>query len=117
RGSPPGRFRSSLPVRRRAPRPGSMLPKPSEELSMRPRKEKPADPPAPQPPHVIHPHGVYFIDDAERLLRLRRSALRAEVKEGRLRVARRRGRYYLLGAWLLEWIRGGELHREKSTTA
>jgi hypothetical protein len=31
------------------------------------------------------------------------------VREGRLRIARRAGRYYILGRWLLEWLEGGEL--------
>jgi hypothetical protein len=26
-----------------------------------------------------------------------------------MRISKRAGRYYLLGAWLLEWITGGEL--------
>ncbi len=63
-----------------------------------------------QPPPVvtIDPNGVYFPDDVRRLLRLKTSSIRSEKRAGRLRVARRCGRYYILGAWLLEWIAGGE---------
>jgi len=39
------------------------------------------------------------------------STIRREVREGRLRVSKRCGRYYLLGEWLLEWIAGGEVKR------
>jgi hypothetical protein len=71
--------------------------------------------PAAAPPaaavHVIAEHGVYGVDDAIRVLRLRKSTVRREVREGRLRVSKRAGRYYILGRWLIEWIEGGELKR------
>jgi hypothetical protein len=66
-------------------------------------------------PHVIHPTAVYFVDEAKRILRLRDSTIRREVREGRLRIAKRAGRYYLLGEWLLEWLRAGELKRRRET--
>jgi hypothetical protein len=76
-------------------------------------RTKATSPPAASPPsaHVIHPHAVYFSDTLRELFRLKRSTVRREVKEGRLRVARRAGRYYLLGEWILEWLRAGELAR------
>lgn len=58
--------------------------------------------------HIIDPMGVYFLDSARRIFRLKESTIRREVREGRLRISKRAGRYYLLGEWLLEWIRGGE---------
>jgi hypothetical protein len=61
--------------------------------------------------HVIDPNGVYFGDDAQRICRLKRSTIRREVREGRLRVSKRAGRYFILGRWLLEWIEQGELRR------
>jgi hypothetical protein len=72
-----------------------------------------AEPPAAAPPavHCIAEHGVYSGEDAIRILRLRKSTIRREVRAGRLRVSKRAGRYYLLGEWLLEWLRGGELRR------
>jgi hypothetical protein len=77
-----------------------------------PRNPAPSAAPAATPAvHVIEPSGVYTVDDTRRILKLRQSTIRREVREGRLRVARRAGRYYLLGEWLLEWIRGGELPR------
>jgi hypothetical protein len=63
--------------------------------------------------HVINPNGVYNLDGAQRVLGLTRTTLRREVRQGRLRVSKRAGRYFILGEWLLEWIRKGELRRER----
>jgi hypothetical protein len=71
----------------------------------------PAPPAAQALPHVIDPRAVYFPEDVRRIFRLKASTIRREVREGRLRVAKRAGRYYLLGAWLLAWIEAGELKR------
>ena len=57
--------------------------------------------------HVIAPAGVYFLPDILRTLRLQRSAVRREVRLGRLKIARRGGRYVCLGQWLIEWIETG----------
>lgn len=62
-------------------------------------------------PHVIAPDAVYFVEDAQRALRLKKSTIRREVREGRLRISKRAGRYFLLGEWILEWIRAGEVTR------
>jgi hypothetical protein len=61
--------------------------------------------------HAIDPNGVYFVDTFQKLFRLRKSSLRREIKENRLRVSKRCGRYYLLGQWILDWLRSGELNR------
>jgi hypothetical protein len=61
--------------------------------------------------HVIHPGAVYSLESARAALGLARATLRREVRLGRLRVSKRAGRYYLLGAWLLEWLRSGEVRR------
>jgi hypothetical protein len=58
-------------------------------------------------PHIIHPDALYFLDEAKRLMRWRSSTARREIRAGRLKVAKRGGRYYLLGRWLLAWIEGG----------
>ena len=76
---------------------------------MRRRALEAAPPTAQAAPHVIDPRAVYFPDDVRRIFRLKASTIRREVREGRLRVAKRAGRYYLLGAWLLNWIETGEL--------
>lgn len=62
-------------------------------------------------PHKIHPHAVYTVPQAIESLQLRASSVRRELRERRLRVAKRCGRYYLLGEWLLEWLRAGEVRQ------
>jgi hypothetical protein len=64
--------------------------------------------------HTINPNSVYFRDDARQILRLKESTIRREIREGRLRVAKRAGRYFLLGEWILEWIRAGEVRRRRA---
>ncbi len=62
-------------------------------------------------PHRIDPTAVYSVLEAQAALKLKRSTIRRELREGRLRVSKRAGRYFLLGEWLLEWLRGGEIRR------
>src|SRR5262249_21766151 len=57
--------------------------------------------------HVIHPNAVYFLDTAPVLLRVKSSTIQREVREKRLHVSRRAGRYFILGKWVLEWIEAG----------
>jgi hypothetical protein len=68
---------------------------------------RPLPPAAPDPPpgvHTIHPTAVYSAEDFRRVFKLRQSSLRREVREKRLRVVRRCGRYYLLGKWIIAWL-------------
>jgi hypothetical protein len=60
------------------------------------------------PPPVLDPRAVYTRLQATALLGLKPSTLATEIRKGRLRVSRRAGRYFILGAWLLEWIERGE---------
>jgi hypothetical protein len=62
--------------------------------------------------HAIDPNGIYFVDTFQEIFRLRKSSLRREIRENRLRVSKRCGRYYLLGEWILAWLRDGELRRD-----
>jgi len=62
-------------------------------------------------PHVIQETAVYSVEEAQAALRLKSSTIRRELREGRLRVSKRAGRYFLLGEWLLEWLRAGEMRR------
>jgi hypothetical protein len=78
--------------------------------------QTPPDANAPPAAPVIHTGAVFGVDDARRILRLKQSTIRREVREGRLRIAKRAGRYYLLGEWILEWLRAGELPRRKPRT-
>jgi hypothetical protein len=60
---------------------------------------------------VILPTAAYSLDQARRLLGLKKNCLPREARLGRLRVSKRAGRYFVLGEWLLEWISTGELAR------
>ena len=62
---------------------------------------------APALPHLIQRDAVYTAIHAQAALGLKRSTLSREFREGRLRVARRAGRRYILGSWLLAWIEAG----------
>jgi hypothetical protein len=77
------------------------------------RKPSPSTAPAaPQvAPHVTHENAVYGLDSARAALGLAKGCLPREIRLGRLRVAKRAGKYFLLGKWLLAWIESGELRR------
>jgi hypothetical protein len=66
-------------------------------------------------PHVIQELAVYTLASAAEALGLPGSCLPREVRLGRLRVAKRSGRYFLLGAWLVEWLRSGEVLRRQQS--
>src|SRR5688572_7826656 len=65
-------------------------------------------------PTVVDPNAVLSLAAARTLLGVRKSTLSREVRQGRLRVAKCAGRYYFLGEWILEWLRGGEVRRPGS---
>jgi hypothetical protein len=62
-------------------------------------------------PHVINPTAAYLLAQAQECLGLRKSTLHREIRQGRLRVSKRAGKYFILGQWLLDWIEGGEVKR------
>jgi hypothetical protein len=66
-------------------------------------------PPAIRLPHLIYPSAVYTVDDLRRIFGLKGSSVRREVRMKRLRMAKRCGRYFCLGQWILQWLEGGEL--------
>jgi hypothetical protein len=59
----------------------------------------------------IDPNAVYTLESARACLGLANATLRREIRLGRLRVSKRAGRYFLLGDWLLAWLREGEIPR------
>jgi hypothetical protein len=61
-------------------------------------------PPTPDVP-VVHPNAVYTADSFRKTFGLRISSLRREIRHKRLRVTRLCGKYFILGEWILEWIR------------
>ena len=60
-------------------------------------------------PHIVHPSAVYTVEDLRRLFGLKASSVRREVRLRRLRIAKRCGRYYCLGQWVLQWFGDGEV--------
>jgi hypothetical protein len=52
---------------------------------------------------------VYDLEAARAALNLAKTTLNRELRQGRLRVTKRAGKYFVLGAWLLEWLRAGEV--------
>jgi hypothetical protein len=67
--------------------------------------------------HVINPCAVYDLQSARTALGLAKATLGREIRLGRLRVAKRAGKYLLLGSWLLTWIEEGEVRRRKATVS
>lgn len=66
-------------------------------------------------PHVIHPNGIYTREIAQRILSLTKTTIGRELRLRRLRCAKRAGRIFILGEWLLTWLREGEVqHRQGS---
>ena len=62
--------------------------------------------------HVIHPSGVYFPDSLRELLRLARAHYAG--KFGKTGSRSETGRaYFILGAWVLEWLEAGEVRKRK----
>lgn len=59
----------------------------------------------------ILPSGVYSIDWLRGALGIGYDGLRREIRAGRLRASQRCGKRFVLGEWLIEWLRAGELAR------
>jgi hypothetical protein len=64
--------------------------------------------------HVIQPDAVYTVQSAQAVLGLKKTTIGREVRLRRLRVSKRGGRYFILGSWLLEWLREGEVGRPRN---
>jgi hypothetical protein len=56
------------------------------------------------------------MESARAALGLTKTTLGRELRLRRLRCAKRAGRYFILGEWLLEWLRAGELTHTKERT-
>ncbi len=59
--------------------------------------------------HTIDPNGVYTVELAAKATGLPAYCLSREIREGKLRVAKKARTYLVLGKWLIEWIESGEL--------
>jgi hypothetical protein len=66
-------------------------------------------------PHIIHPCAIYAVESLRVAPGLSKSTIGRGVRLGRLRVTKRAGKYFLLGGWVLEWLRTGEVHRRMSS--
>jgi hypothetical protein len=60
---------------------------------------------------LLHPTGVYRPGEVISMFGLKSSSLRREIREKRLRVSKRCGRYYFTGEMLLDWLKGGEIKK------
>jgi hypothetical protein len=58
-------------------------------------------------------NGVYDLESGREALGLAKGCLPREARLGRLRVAKRGGKIMILGRWLIEWIKSGEVHRRR----
>jgi hypothetical protein len=69
---------------------------------------------------TIRPGQVYTLAALTDALGLRPGTLPRELRLGRLRHAKRAGKVFVLGEWVLEWLAGGERtrpDRESATVA
>src|SRR5262249_46210143 len=66
---------------------------------------------------VIHPTSIYDLQSAREAVGMSRGCLPREIRLGRLRAAKRGGKILILGSWLLEWIRTGEVRRGRDTSS
>jgi hypothetical protein len=77
---------------------------------MRDTAEAPAVP-------VVDPNTVFTRATFTETFGLKGRSLQREIRLGPLRVAKRCGRLYVLGAWALEWLAAGALKRQKTPDA
>jgi hypothetical protein len=61
--------------------------------------------------HTIVSTNVYTVPSATEALSAKANTLPREIRLRRLRASKRGGRYYILGEWLLEWLRAGEIRK------
>jgi hypothetical protein len=78
--------------------------------------DRPKSTPAVQP-HVIRKAAVYTRESAQLAVGGKKTFIAREIRLGRLRASKRGGRYYILGEWLLQWLREGEVRRHRPVTA
>jgi hypothetical protein len=77
-----------------------------------PQRKQPvvtSDSPAVLTPVVLHPRLVLSLEQARQALGLAKNCLPREVRKRRLRVAKRAGRYFTTGKWLMGWLTTGEV--------
>jgi hypothetical protein len=65
-------------------------------------------------PQTINPTSVYSKQQFQAAFALTKESTRREVRLGRLKVARRGGRYWILGEWIIDWLRAGQVRPRQS---
>jgi hypothetical protein len=91
---------------------------PRRRKAQSPASASPTPPPPPAvAPVVIPDDAIFRLDDLRAALGLARDTLRRAVRQGRLRVARINGRYFVRGAWIHEWLTGAEVTRYRGGAA
>jgi hypothetical protein len=80
-------------------------------------KSPPVTPAAAPAVRVVPADAVVTLDELRAVLGVPKSCLRREVRLGRLRVSRRAGRYWTTGAWVREWLEGGEYRPRQAALA
>jgi hypothetical protein len=61
---------------------------------------------------VIRPTAVYRPEQIRAILGLKDNTIPREIRMGRLRVAKRGGKHFVLGCWLVEWLSNAEVKRK-----
>ncbi len=64
---------------------------------------------------IIDPRMVFTVETLRATLGLRQGSLPREIRQKRLKAHRICGRYFILGADVLLWIKGGEIERRETT--
>jgi hypothetical protein len=73
-----------------------------------------ADHPAGPGPFRIDPSTVYRPPHLAEALGVPLSGILRDIRAGRLRTSKRRGRLLILGSWVLAWLEAGEVRRKAS---
>jgi hypothetical protein len=68
----------------------------------------------PPPPRTIDDNALHPVSEWTRILNLPANCLKREARLGRLRVSKRAGKLWCLGAWIKEWVASGEVRRHSA---
>jgi len=66
---------------------------------------------------IIHPRAIYSIASMTATLSLKPGTVPREIRLHRLRCAKRAGRIFITGQWILQWIQEGERIRQPAEEA
>lgn len=67
-------------------------------------------------PRRIDPLTVYDLQSGREAVGMAKGCLPREIRLGRLRAAKRGGKILILGEWLIQWVREGEVSRRRETS-